>query len=164
MADAAGGSNWGPFEVIIVLVLAIGLLSNITGKTISPVVVTTKDKKEVAPKINDSANRCGLSITSPLSQEKVSYNVRLSGLINGCNWKADGNKLLYAQIVDGSGVPVSDFITVENNNSSIFSPNFDIDILIRGNPTGTGYLILVPATQTPEKPISVRIPLKFVRR
>ena len=166
MADAptgGGGSNWGTFEVIIGLLLAIGLFSNITGKPVTPITETENIKKETVVTLDDSSKRCGLSVTSPISLEKIYGSVHLSGSVNGCNWKPDGNKALFAQIINGAGVPVSDFITVQNNDSSILTTAFDTTILINGNPKGTGYLLLIPALQDPEKPITIRIPIKFVQ-
>jgi hypothetical protein len=165
MADApsGGGSSWGAFEVILALVLGIGLLSAISNKgQVTPLIKDTP-KKETVSKVDDSTNRCGLAITSPLSSQKVSDSVRLSGVVSGCNWIADGSTALFAQLINGAGMPVSDFITVTNNGSDIINTAFDTTININGSPTGTGYLILIPAKQKEGKSISVRIPLQFIR-
>ena len=166
MADApssGGGSGWGAFEVVLALILAIGLLSNLNGNKNKTVLNVTPPKTTISP-IDTSANRCGLSITSPLSLEKVSNSVRISGSVNGCNWNPSGNTALFAQVITGGGVPVSDFITVTNNGANFLNTSFDTTIAINGNPNpGTGYLILIPATQTTEKQITVRIPVRFVR-
>ncbi|MBP6857639.1 MAG: hypothetical protein KBC11_00360 [Candidatus Pacebacteria bacterium] len=163
MADApSGGSGWGTFEIILGLLLAIALLSNIgnKGEVYKPLEVKDTLKQKVVE--DDTSNRCGLSVTAPLSLQKVSNSIRLSGSVNGCNWKPDGNTALFAQVVDKSGKPVSEFITVESNGSSILNTAFDTNINITGNPSGVGYLILIPATKQ-EKSITVRIPLTFVR-
>lgn len=164
MADAPAPktSSWGAFEVILGLLLAIGLISSIQGKPISSTVNEKKAKEVVSP-LDDSVNRCGLSITAPLSLQNVSGVVRLSGSVNGCNWKPDGNKVLFAQVINGAGVPVSDFVTVMGNGTNFLTAAFDTTIYINGNPTGTGYLILIPATPVVERSIAVRIPLRFVR-
>lgn len=166
MADApSGGSSWGPFEIILGLLLAIGLLSNISGKPITP-VTETKEKKstEQVSNINNSPSKtCGLSVTEPISMQNVSTSVRLSGSVNGCSWKNDGSKALYAQVINGAGVPVSDFVTVESDPNDILKTSFSKDIVITTPATGTGYLLLVPAISDPANPITVRIPIKFVR-
>jgi hypothetical protein len=163
MADApsGGGSSWGPFEVLLILLLAIGLLSNISGK--SNTLSTTNPKNENIHTVDTSANRCGLSVTAPLSLERVYGSVRLSGSVNGCNWKPDGNTALFAQVINGAGVPVSDFTPVINNGTNFINTSFDTTIYLNTNPSGTGYLILIPAIQDPNRPITVRIPLRFVR-
>ncbi len=162
MADApSGGSSWGTFEVILGILLAIGLLSNITGKPITPITETSKKEKTELKPTDDSQNRCGLSITKPLSMENISDSFVLSGSVNGCNWKADGTTALFAQVINGAGVPVSDFVRVESLGDNIFNASFQKQIFINGNPKGTGYVILIPAVQDPNKPITVRIPLKF---
>lgn len=167
MADApasgGGGSSWGAFEVILALLLGVALLSNIGGKNTTKSIPVDSSKKETVSKVDDSANRCGLAVTAPLSLQKVSGSVRLSGVITGCNWKPDGNTALFAQVINGAGVPVSEFISVQSNNTDIINTAFDTTIVITGNPSGTGYLILIPATPVVEKSITVRIPLKFVR-
>ncbi|MEK7228193.1 MAG: hypothetical protein AAB681_02460, partial [Patescibacteria group bacterium] len=91
MADAPApkSSGWGAFEVILGLLLAVGLISSIQGKPIAKEVETKKPKETVSLP-DDSVNRCGLSITAPLSLQNVSGSVRLSGSVNGCNWKPDG--------------------------------------------------------------------------
>lgn len=168
MADApssGGGSSWGAFEVILALLLAVALLSNIGNNTTkdSTKPTTTTPKKTTVSKIDDSANRCGLAVTAPLSLQKVSGSVRLSGVITGCNWKPSENTALFAQVINGAGVPVSEFIAVQNNNTDLINTAFDTNIEITGNQTGTGYLILIPATPVADKSITVRIPLQFVR-
>ncbi len=169
MADApssGGGSSWGAFEVILALLLAIGLFSNITGKPITPVTSSpsTPSPNTTLTTPSGSSNRCGLSITAPLSLEKVSTAVHLSGVVTGCNWKPQGTTALFAQLVNGGGVPVSDFISVQTNGTDILNSAFDTLIPVTGTPTGTGYLILVPATTQSEKAVTVRIPLHFVRK
>ncbi len=165
MADApsGGGSNWGAFEVILALLLGVALLSNIGGKNTPKTATDTTAKKESVSKLDDSANRCGLAITAPLSLQKVSGSVRLSGVTTGCNWKPDGTTALFAQVINGAGVPVSEFVSVQNNGTNSINTAFDTTITITGNPSGTGYLILIPATPVVEKAITVRIPLQFVR-
>lgn len=165
MADApsGGGSSWGAFEVILALLLGVALLSNIGGKNTTKTTTVDSPKKETVSKVDDSANRCGLAVTAPLSLQKVSGSVRLSGVITGCNWKPDGTTALFAQVINGAGVPLSEFVSVQSNETDIINTAFDTTIAITGNPSGTGYLILIPATPVAEKSITVRIPLKFVR-
>ena len=168
MADApsGGGSSWGAFEVILGLVLAIGLLSSISNKgKITPVVSTDVPEKATIASIDTSTDRCGLAITAPLSLERVSESVRLAGLLSGCNWKPDGTTALFAQVINAGGVPLSDFVPVQDLGTDFLHTSFDTVITIDGNPTGTGYLILIPATQQEQtRSISVRIPLRFIRK
>lgn len=167
MADApasSGGSGWGVFEVILGIVLAIALISNINGKPITPIVDTANDTETVSKTTEDSNNRCGLSITAPLSLEKVSTAVHLAGLVSGCNWQPDGQTALFAQVINGGGVPISDYVAVQNNNTDIINTAFDTAIVLNSTAkAGTGYLILIPAKQTADKPLTVRIPIRIVR-
>ncbi len=160
-APAGGGSSWGPFEVVLVLLLAIAILSNL-GTNNKTTVVETPVKKTIVAPLDDSANRCGLSIVAPLSAQKVYDSVRLKGSINGCNWKPDGQTALFAQIINGAGVPVSDFTPVMNNGSDFINTAFDTTVyLTTVQPSGTGYLLLIPAVQQSDKTITVRIPIRF---
>jgi hypothetical protein len=165
MADApsGGGSGWGAFEVILALLLGIALLSAISNNGVATPPFKDTPKKETISKVDDSANRCGLSVSAPLSMQKTYGSVRLSGLTSGCNWPLNETTVLFAQVINGAGMPVSDFITVQKNDSDIINNAFDTTIQINGNPTGTGYLILIPAKQQEGKSITVRIPLQFVR-
>ncbi len=161
MAESSGGdSNWGVLEVSIVLILAITLLSNIGNKDkpYRPFEVNENQNQELVDSKN--TNSCGLSISSPLSLQKVSTSVNLSGITSGCNWKNDGNTLLFAQIVNAGGVPISDYVSVQNISTNPTTNYFSTDIQIKTPSSGTGYLILVPAIQT-EKPVTVKIPLKL---
>ncbi len=163
MADApsGGGTNWGPFEVVLVLLLVIAILSNLGTSKKTPEVVTPVKKTVIAP-LDDSSNRCGLSIKAPLSAQKVNTSVRLIGSINGCNWKPDGETALFAQVINGAGVPVSDFTPVLNNGGDFINTAFDTTIYLTGaQPSGTGYLLLIPAIQQSNKTITVRIPIRF---
>ncbi len=164
MADAPAPkeSSWGAFEIILGIILLVGLLSKIEGKPINS-ETPEKQSKETISFQEDPNARCGLSIIEPLSLQKVTGLVRLSGSVNGCNWKPNGNKLLFAQVISGAGVPVSDFVTVIGNGSNFLTEAFDTTIVINGNPKGTGYLMLIPATPVVEKSYTVRIPLRFVQ-
>lgn len=168
MADApasgGGGSSWGPFEIILVLLLVIAIMSHLSkGSTTAPAPTAPKKATVLAP-IDDSANRCGLSITAPLSSQKVYGNVRLTGSVNGCNWRPNGETALYAQVINGAGVPVSDFVAVQSSGVSLTNTAFDTTIYFNTNPAnGTGYIILIPAVNEGTKSITVRVPIRFVQ-
>ncbi len=168
MADApasSGGSGWGAFEIVLGVLLLIALLSNIgnKGEPYKPLEVADEKIAQIAP-VDDSSNRCGLSVTSPLSLEKVSTAVHVSGFVTGCNWQPDGTTALFAQVINGGGVPISDFVAVQNNNTDVINTAFDTAIVLGSTAkSGTGYLILMPAKKIGDKNITVRIPIKIVR-
>jgi hypothetical protein len=163
MADASGGgSSWGAFEVILGILLAIALLSNIGNKGKFQPLFSETPAKESSTEQSTVTNKCGLSVTTPNSFEKVSSTVRLSGSINGCNWKPDGTIVLFAQVINKDGLPISDFVSVQSSTTENITTNFDTNISINENASSTGFLILLPTSKT-DKSITVRIPLKFVR-
>lgn len=162
MADAPSGGSWGTFEIILGLVLVIALLSHLSKNNQIPTIAPANTNSSIAAPDTSTA-RCGLSITTPLSKQKVADSIHLSGSVNGCNWRPSGSVALYAQVINSAGVPLSEFVAVPDTGRDLINTAFDTNITITGNPTpGTGYLILIPATQT-EKSITVRIPITFVR-
>lgn len=164
MADAApsGGSSWGPFEIIIALVLAMGVLNAISGKNIVS-DVNPNSSKEITV-LSEKDKRCGLSIISPVSLEKVSNSIRLEGSVSGCRWNSSNDVALYAQVITGGGVPVSDYIAVVINNTDDIKKTFNMAISLNDTSrSGTGYVLLIPAVSEKEA-ISVRIPIQFVRQ
>ncbi len=164
MADAApsGGSSWGPFEIIIALVLAMGVLNAISGKNTIPTVNPDSSKEVVG--LSEKDKRCGLSVISPVSLEKVSNSIRLEGSVSGCRWNASEDTALYAQVITGGGVPVSEYVAVVINNTDEKKKTFNMAISLKDAPTsGTGYVLLLPAVSEKEA-VSVRIPVRFVRQ
>lgn len=165
MADAApsgGGSSWGPFEIVLVLVLALGVLNAISGKNTSPVITPDSSKELVG--LSEKDKRCGLSVTSPVSLEKVSNSIALAGSVSGCRWNSSEDIALYAQVITGGGVPISDYTAVIINNTDVNKKTFNMAISLNNAPTsGTGYVLLLPAVSEKEA-VSVRIPIRFVRQ
>jgi hypothetical protein len=164
MADApsGGGSSWGAFEVILGILLAIALLSNIGNKGKFQPLFSETPTKEVSPEQLTANNKCGLSIIGPTAFQKVSNTIRLSGSINGCNWKPDGSTALFVQVINAGGAPISEFVAVPSSTTENITTNFDTNITLNAEPSSTGFIILLPAYKT-DKSITVRIPLKFVR-
>jgi hypothetical protein len=83
MADApktgGGISEWGTFEIVLIVLLAIGLLSRLSGNPITPIDTTPTKTAVSAPATDDTAARCGLVIARPHSLETVTGFVTLSG-------------------------------------------------------------------------------------
>lgn len=159
--DKGGGVGWEAFEVIIVILLAIGLLSRLQGKPIgSPESVTPS---EITTSETTKNAQCGLAITSPRTLERVTGAITLVGSTSGCNWVATETVALYAQVVDAYGAPVSSYSVVTPTRfDSPESTTFATTIPISGTAhPGTGYLILIPAKADTQKPLTVRIPLSF---
>lgn len=168
MADApsGGGSSWGPFEILLLVLLGIGLLSALANKGKgTPVFDLGEGKKttDTSVQVDTSTNACGLAIVTPLSLARVSTEVHLSGYVNGCNWTPKDGVALYAQVINASGMPVSDYTPVLDTQTDILYTAFDTTLFITTVSTGSGYILLTPATPT-AKPISIRIPLQFVRK
>ncbi len=159
MADAGGGgSNWEPFEIIIVVILVIGLISQFTGKPLtSPATPATEVSQNDTT--NPSQSDCGLIIARPHSLESVSGFVTLVGTTEGCEWASNELVALYAQIVDARGTPVSAYMTVVPTSFNDGVATFNDAISITKTPAkGTGYLILISPSSTST---TYRIPLRF---
>ncbi len=163
MADDKGGSSktWEPFEVVLVLLLAIGLLSKIQTKTTGQTTTSSeKTKTTVVNKTPDTS--CGLTILHPHSLEKIHTEVPLSGSTVGCNWKSTDTIALYAQVIDANGKPVSDYVTVVPTEVVGDTTSFDTTIYLFDQPSsGKGYIILIPAVPSGDHSITYRIPVTF---
>lgn len=152
--------DWGPFEIILVLVLVAGIFSAI-GR--APTIAPTSQNQTQQVGLSDAEKRCGLSLTSPLARARVTDGVRVSGSVNGCKWNPVGEIALYAQIIDAKGAPLSDLTTIPPVAPAVVNTPFDMTVPLSSIPkTDTGTLILIPAEQRDDA-ITVRVPLRFVR-
>ncbi|HWC57587.1 MAG TPA: hypothetical protein VG621_01380 [Candidatus Paceibacterota bacterium] len=168
MADdkGGGGVKWEPFEVILVILLLVGLLTKLQSsfkKTPSPTTTASHTTATTSSQKTSAASAtCGLTITHPLPSEKVYATLALSGSTNGCNWTSTPTVALYAQVVDGSGKPVSGYIAVPPATVTGTVTKFAMTIpLTTGAATGNGLLILLPAAPSLDQSISYRIPITF---
>jgi hypothetical protein len=164
MADdkgGGGGKGWEPFEMVLVILLAAGLLTQFQNGSSSTKKATPVVKKTevTTPKVAES---CGLTVTSPHALEKVASFVTLSGTTNGCNWPATDAIALYAQVIDAYGKPVSAYTPVSGVSSNGTTTIFNTTINLTSKPTGKGFVILVPATTVSEQSITTRIPITFI--
>jgi len=168
MADdkkpASGGSEWGTFEIILGLLLVIALLDRLSGNNRigKPTAANTPDNTPAYVQNFDDAT-CGLSIERPLPQERLSGFITIVGKTEGCNWPFERGVVLYAQVVDSKGKPVSAYTAVTPSAISGETISFATTISITTAPAkGTGYLILLPATQPKSNyTLSTRIPIRF---
>ncbi len=165
MAEDKGGggsSGWEPFEIIVVIILAVGLLSQITGKKITPIVSTEKTKTEEIDRPETTGSTCGLNISRPHPLENVANFVTLSGYTDGCDWASTETVAMYAQVIDIRGTPVSRYETVPVINKNDEGSFFNTTITLTASASkGIGYLILVPAKNLTDYTNTTRIPLTF---
>jgi hypothetical protein len=153
--------QWGPLEIILVLVLVLGVLGAVGSKN-QPAFAPTTGEQSLST-LSEKDKRCGLTLGTPKSLERVKDGVRLSGSVSGCKWKVDGTTALYAQIVNGGGAPVSAFTTVPILTTDTTRSFFDTVVSLENAPaSGTGYLILIPAVADSDA-VTVRIPLRFTQ-
>jgi hypothetical protein len=162
MADAPSGSSWGPLEIILALVLAIGLLTQIQNGFKTPVATTSSPQTIETP---TEAQPCGLSINRPHSLERVTTFVTLIGETTGCDWRSSDTVALYAQVIDAYGRPVSSYVTVSRaGDMRTDTVSFATSIPLTAVPTTTkGFLLLVSAKNSAQRTVSYRIPLTFSR-
>ncbi len=156
--------NWGPLEIILVLVLALAVLGAIGNKDNKQALAPNIENQSLSS-LSEKDKRCGLTLTTPKSLERVSTNIHVSGSVSGCKWKVDGETALYAQVVNGGGAPVSAFTTVPVTETTTTRSTFDTVITLDPSTpsSGTGYLILIPAVADSDA-ITVRIPVRFVQQ
>lgn len=166
MADEkGGGKSWEPFEVVLVILLAIGLLTKLqTSSTPSSKSSTHSStaKKESVTKPTTSA--CGIQVTRPHPLEQVTTFVTLVGTIEGCDWVPTSSVALYAQVIDGLGRPVSEYVSVPPASADGAGTTFSTSIPLTSAPSaGTGTVILIPAQSGTDTSTTVRIPITFAR-
>ncbi len=168
MADdkggGGGGSEWGPLEIILVILLLIGLLDRISGKKWEIGKSNQKTTHTVAQ--TKPVSTCGLALSTPNANQKIRNNlITVSGFAGTCDWKATESVALYAQVVDGKGVPLTEYLTISRLSSTVKGKAyFDQTITLTRIPnTTTGYLILIPAvnSRSGSHTESLRIPLVF---
>ncbi len=166
MADApkeGGGSSWGPFEIGVIILLLIALTGSIEkGEPYKP--LATKPASEVIEK-KQPAHSCGISVTSPSSNEYLSGGaVLLRGITDGCLWKPDGSTILFVQVINAYGAPLSDYIKIESEYKEVPIPYvFEKNILLFSEKkTKTGTVILVaPHPDEDGTTVTLRIPVRF---
>lgn len=168
MAEDKGsskGSGWGPFEVAIIILLLLGLLSQLE----SPKKISTQEEKPIKKNITTSVSApvtplgtCGLKITSPHALEKINNKILLSGKTNGCDWSSTDKVALYAQIIDSRGSALTDYLVISPLKKIREETLFNTTILISRKPqTSTGYLLLIPAQTVNAETKTLRIPISF---
>lgn len=162
MADAPGGSSWGALEIILVLVLVIGFLTQLQNGFKDPSTVDSSKNQESITASNEPV--CGLSINRPHSLEKVTTFVTLIGEVSDCQWKPTDMVALYAQVIDAYGRPVSEYTSIPPIQTRYAQASFDTTIYLNRQSTTTkGFLILAPAQNYGQETASYRIPITFSR-
>lgn len=163
-----GGSQWGTFEIILVLLLGIGFLSYLAGDPINHQIdqntsTNSTPKTSVADIELYNQDTCGLKLFRPQFLEKATTFVTLSGYTEGCNWTKKDDVALYAQVVDSKGIPLSSYVSIAAiGEEGSLQQNFEDTVrLIETPKTKNGYLLLVPATNYADQTKSVRVPISF---
>jgi hypothetical protein len=162
MADAkpTGGGGFETFEIIVGIILLLAVINTLMGGNRSGTVSNPSTKTDTT---TNSTKNCGLSVTSPKSGSTIGTTFNLTGKTDGCNWASTSETALFVQVIDGKGKPVSEFIKIPPLNFEENKPViFNSTIGINATPAkGTGYVILIPAQDNPNNPITYRIPVKF---
>ncbi len=177
MADDKGAKpssnpfeGYDPIVLIVGALLALALISNLFNRgQYKP----TAQKQPTQQKIEDTPRyeqSCGLFVVSPKPLEKVSGSLFLEGTVGSCEWIPVANVALYAQVIDATGMLVSDYTKVRAEGGP-GTPNapilgaarpFRAQIPLTAAPKSkTGFLILVHPDTERETSKTVRIPIRF---
>ncbi|MES2224485.1 MAG: hypothetical protein V4478_00695 [Patescibacteria group bacterium] len=169
MADApasGGGSGWGALEVILALVLAIGLISTLTGNPITPIFGPSKtgSSAKSAAATKGTAYGCTVVVSEPSPKEKIGSEVKVSGTISAC---ADGGssfpKTIYAQVVDSKGTVLSVLTPLPISKNFFGEVRFSAAVTLSGIARSSNATLIItgPATDTAKSAnIRVAITLK----
>ncbi len=165
MADAGGGSGWDAFEIALIVLLAAGILMRLTtGKALFEESAPSTSSQTTTISAPTPQDTCGLSVVSPRPLEKVHAFVTVTGATMSCQWPSTQTVALYAQVVDGKGVPVSAYTTIPPTDVQGETTTFNTTVVLTTVPkTKSGYLILIPAKATGPQTVTARIPLTFVK-
>lgn len=163
MADAPSGSSWGALEIILVVVLVIGFFTQLQNGFTDPNTVDSSKSKETISSTTPEPV-CGLTVSRPRSLEKITTFVTLTGQVSDCQWKATETVALYAQVIDSTGRPLSEYTAVAPQQLMYGQASFAATIYLNRQSTTTkGFVILAPAQNYGEETASYRIPVTFSR-
>ncbi len=163
MADApapSSGSGWGALEVILALVLAIGLISTLTGNPIpslaGPSAKTPITKTAVAKPT------CGIIVSSPAHQEKIGTEVLLSGVVAQCLTSTVPDTLT-AHVVDSTGTSLSAVTTITVNHGFFGDATFSTSIPLVGVAHSIqAYVMVSGPTHADGSANTVRVPIQLI--
>ncbi len=166
-APAGGGGGISGVEIILLVVLALGALSVLTGKPLSAPSAAPAATTSTAPA---PTAVCAITLTSPTKLQKIFQYVTINGSLTNCdpsllsnNTASLQNISLNVQIVDKNGSPMSAYTPMPLGVlTSQSSGTFNANIPITGAPAaGTGYVIVVGPTQSNGAEYTARVPVTF---
>lgn len=170
-AAAPSGGGWGALEIGVVIILAIGLISSITGTKSTPTDQSGAEITETSNTLQDANASCGLTVQSPKPSSKIGASIEITGSTSGCNWSPVDDVALYAIVVDAKGKPVSPYTKVLKTKLPVVESGYGVNLsevtftarvpITKTAAKGTGYLILVPAQSSDTQTGTVRIPIIF---
>ncbi len=170
MADApsGGGGGWGALEIILALVLAIGLITTLTGGSIQPLFGTDTTAKKATITGNNATTTsvgCGIVVSSPKVKQKIATEVAVAGSFPECITSANIPSTINAQVIDSTGNPLSVYTSIPISKGFFGlggGTTFNATIPLVGVARSTtGYLILTAPTQADGSVLSTRIAIQF---
>jgi hypothetical protein len=163
MADApapSSGGGWGALEVILALVLAIGLISTITGNPVPS--LTGKSKIPATKTVTVAQPSCGIVVSSPKAQEKIGTEVLLSGSIVQCLTSTVPDTL-NAHVVDATGASLSAVTAVTVNHGFFGGATFSTTIPLVGIAHSIkAYVVVSGPTHTDGSAETIRVPVQLI--
>ena len=161
MADApSGGSAWTVLELILAILLILGVLDHLTGFISKPATSPTTK----TPKVETVS--CAPTLIQPYTNQRVTTTISIAGSYGVCKptqWAPQNTTALFAQVIDSSGLPISDYTAIPiSTTDSSGKINFVGTITLNHPPvTSSGSIILVPANDPNQLHQTKRIPIKF---
>jgi hypothetical protein len=154
-APAPSGNKLAGVEILLLVVLGIGAFAVLSGNPLKPVATNPAPAPVTTP-------RCGIVLSRPIKNERISNIVTLSGTITPCDNSPLLSTILTVQVVDRSGAPMSDLTRITMAAATNDSASFSGALPITGNPLpGTGYLIVTGPVRPDGTSLSARTPITF---
>jgi hypothetical protein len=165
MADApasGGGSGWGALEVILALVLAIGVISTLTGNPITPIFGTTPEAKKTTTVTPSSSvlDGCTAVVTAPANNGQIDTVVSISGSFTSCSNGFSVPSSLNAQVVDSTGGSLSAYTPVPVTSSPFGNARFSATVQLAGVAHSTSAILIITGNDGSD----IRIPIKLTPR
>jgi hypothetical protein len=168
MADApaaGGGGGWGALEVILALVLAVGLITTLTGGKITPLFGPATTSNTATSTSGTKTSGCTIIVDSPKTKAKIDTSVSVSGSFPSCIASSVVPDTINAQVVDSTGASLSVYtsIPVSKGLFGVGAATFNANIPLVGTAhSTTGYLILVTPARTDGSSYTARVAIQFV--
>ncbi|GEM_PF-2071806 len=164
MADtpvSGGGGGWAAAEVILAIILAIGLISTLTGNPIQPIFNQKGNSTTISKTIvvkSYTLSGCTVALTSPVAKQTIVSSVDVGGSFVSCVDRSTLPTLVYVQVVDSTGTVLSPLSSTSVTGSIFGNAHFSATVPLSGVAHSTNATVIITAGGSGT---DIRIPVKL---